>query len=146
MVTLSGVSIKNSFISGSTLEIRNFNDSSYGNMIVENLTVLGTQTINNTSSNQVSGQTLYFLSGTTGTPTLNAWIEIIRGNQTDATLIWDESNDLWKAGLKGSEQSIAYDANVVHLFGDEEISGLKTFNDQILIGTGITGTYLDYKW
>lgn len=41
-----------------------------------------------------------------GAPTEDSGIEINRGSSTDARLIWDETNDYWKAGLVGSEEEL----------------------------------------
>ena len=46
-------------------------------------------------------------SNVTGTPSLDAGIEVERGTSTNASLIWSESNDIWTAGLAGSEIAIA---------------------------------------
>ena len=37
-----------------------------------------------------------------GAPTENAGIEVERGASTDATLLWDETNDYWVAGVVGT--------------------------------------------
>lgn len=41
-----------------------------------------------------------------GAPTEDAGIEVERGSSTDATLLWDETNDYWVAGLVGSTARI----------------------------------------
>lgn len=41
-----------------------------------------------------------------GAPTENAGIEIERGASTDAQILWDETDDYWKAGLSGSLEGI----------------------------------------
>jgi hypothetical protein len=41
-----------------------------------------------------------------GAPTENAGIEVERGASTDATLLWDETNDYWIAGLVGTTSRI----------------------------------------
>lgn len=59
----------------------------------------------------------------TGTPTMNAGIEIERGSSTDAKLIWDEQNDIWRAGLEAAEKAIAMRA-------DSQINtGIATWNN-----------------
>ena len=143
-VTLNTLSIDTGLTirsgSGNTLLLRNGTDSNYANMIVNNLTVLGTQTVNQQSTISTSGNTIFLLSGQT-TPTQNAYIEIVRGSgYTDAVVMWDELNKLWKAGYLGSERQLAYDGDVVHLTGNESINGIKTFNDKIVVGTGVTTT------
>ena len=41
-----------------------------------------------------------------GSPILNSGIDVIRGSEPSASLIWNESTDLWSAGISGSEVSI----------------------------------------
>lgn len=63
-------------------------------------TLIATQTI-------TTGDNLIVLNDdVVGSPTEDAGIEINRGASTDARLLWDETNDYWKAGLAGSEARI----------------------------------------
>ena len=62
--------------------------------------------INRTEIN-VEDNTLVLNTGVTGTPSVNAGLQIERGDQTNASLIWDESVDKWKVGYLGSEVEIS---------------------------------------
>lgn len=62
--------------------------------------------INRTEIN-VEDNTLVLNTGVTGTPTVSAGLQIERGDQTNASLIWDESVDKWKVGYLGSEVEIS---------------------------------------
>jgi hypothetical protein len=42
-----------------------------------------------------------------GTPTEDGGIQVRRGASTNAALIWDEANDLWRGGLAGTEVALA---------------------------------------
>ena len=134
----TGITLKES---GTTLFVRDGQDINYGNMVVNNLTVLGTQTIQNTENISTSGNTITLIDGASGTPTQNAYIVIDRGDEINADIVWDENNHTWKFGLIGSEVPFANDNNVVHITGDEYIAGNKNFIDKIIIGTGITHGY-----
>lgn len=89
------------------LELRNSTDTDYVDLIVKNLTVQGTQTILNTETLEIEDNIITLNRGVVGSPTLDAGIEINRGSQTKAQLIWDESNDIWKLGLEGDLREIA---------------------------------------
>ncbi len=89
------------------VQIRNASNSDYGDLIVRNLTVKGTTTVIESQFLQIGDNVITLNSTYTGdSPTQNAGIEINRGTLTKASLIWDESNDVWKAGLAGSEAII----------------------------------------
>jgi hypothetical protein len=62
--------------------------------------------INRTEIN-IEDNTLILNSGVTGTPIINAGFQIERGDETNASLIWDESDDKWKVGYLGSEVEIS---------------------------------------
>jgi hypothetical protein len=79
-----------------------------GDLIVGgNLTVNGDVTTLNTATMNVEDNIFVLNSNVTGTPSVDAGIEVERGTSTNASLIWDESGDVWQAGLVGSEKTIA---------------------------------------
>jgi hypothetical protein len=83
-----------------------------GNLIVDgNLTVSGSVTTLNTETLLVEDNLVTLNSNVTGTPTVNAGIEIERGDSTNAELVWDESADVWKAGLSGSVTTISLEGH-----------------------------------
>jgi hypothetical protein len=71
--------------------------------ITGDLTVNGTTTTVNSNTVNIGDNIIVLNSDETGVPSQNAGIEIERGTSTNATLIWDEANDYWKAGLSESE-------------------------------------------
>lgn len=100
----TGVRLKNS---AGTLLLRNLADSGYASLEVDNLVVRGTTTTINSETLTVDDNIIVLNNNATGTPSENAGIQIERGSSTDATLLWDESNDRWMAGLSGSEAQLA---------------------------------------
>jgi hypothetical protein len=69
--------------------------------IVGNINSFSTTTVNVEDN-------LFLLNSTvTGTPSVNAGIEVERGTSTNASLIWNETSDKWTAGIAGSEIAIA---------------------------------------
>lgn len=74
---------------------------------------------------------------TSGTPTESCSISVVRGSQTNARLLWDESTDTWKAGLSGAEKKIALegtDSNVT--FNSVQTSGLLMIGNTLASHTG----------
>jgi len=137
---ITGITLKSHTSSGSTLSIRNAADNNYGNLVVNDLVVLGTQTVNQSATIDTTGNTITMLKGQT-TPIQNAYITVERysgDTSQDAVVMWDEGNQVWKAGFYGNEVKLALDTEVVHTTGDEYISGNKTFNNKVIFGTGLT--------
>ena len=98
------------------IEIRNNNDSDYANLIVNNLIVKGTTTTTTSETVLFDNNILILNSNYSGSsPTINAGLEVERGSLTNASLIWDESNDLWKVGLVGSEKVIVTEDAIKNL-------------------------------
>jgi len=71
--------------------------------ITGDLTVNGTTTTVNSNTVNIGDNLIVLNSDETGIPSQNGGIEIERGTSANATLIWDEGNDNWVAGLSGSE-------------------------------------------
>jgi len=68
-----------------------------------NLTVNGTTTTVNSNTVTIGDNIIVLNSDEAGTPSQNAGIEVERGTSTNASVTWDETNDLWMAGITGSE-------------------------------------------
>ena len=62
------------------------------------LTVAGTTTTLNTETIQLADNTIVLNSNATGSATEDGGIEIERGDDTNKTFIWDETNDKWTIG------------------------------------------------
>lgn len=75
--------------------------------VTGDLTVNGTTTTLNTDTLAVEDNIVMLNSNVTGTPSVNAGIEVERGTSTNAAITWDESADIWRAGLAGTEYPIA---------------------------------------
>ena len=89
--------------------------------------------INRTEIN-VEDNTLVLNTGVTGTPTVNAGLQIERGDQTNASLIWDESVDKWKVGYLGSEVEISV---VGHTHSSTDITDFREAVEDV-VGTLFT--------
>ena len=74
-----------------------------GNLLVEgNLTVSGTTTYVDTLNVLISDNIITLNSDATGTPIEDAGIEVERGDETNVSLVWDESADRWTFTNDGS--------------------------------------------
>lgn len=71
------------------------------------LQVDGSTTTINSNTLSIGDNQIVLNNDVTGTPAQNAGIIVERGTATNASLIWDESSDEWKAGLAGSEVQLA---------------------------------------
>lgn len=79
-----------------------------GDLVVTgDLTVNGNTTTLNTATLAVEDNVITLNSNVTGSPVANAGVEVVRGTSTNASILWDESTDTWKAGLSGSEIAIS---------------------------------------
>lgn len=67
-----------------------------------NLTVNGTTTTLNTETLAVEDNIVVLNSNFTGSPTLNAGIEVERGDSTNVVLRWNETTDQWETTENGS--------------------------------------------
>ena len=75
------------------------NDITAADVVVNgNLTVTGTTTTVNTETIELADNIIVFNSNATGTATQDAGIEIERGDDTNVTLLWDETNNRWTVG------------------------------------------------
>lgn len=63
-----------------------------------NLTVSGTTTTVNTETINLADNTIVLNSNATGSASENAGIEVERGDDTNKSLVWDETNDRWTVG------------------------------------------------
>jgi hypothetical protein len=116
-----------------------------GDLVVTgDLTVSGSVTTLNTETLLVEDNLVTLNSNVTGTPAANAGIEIERGDSTNAELIWDESLDLWRAGLSGSvttislegHSHIATDITDFNSAVDNEIDAYLNGSDSISVSSG----------
>ena len=78
-----------------------------GNLVVTgDLTVSGTTTTVSSETVTINDNIIVLNNNESGTPSANAGIEVERGTSTNASLIWNESQDKWYAGVAGSEVQI----------------------------------------
>lgn len=92
--------------------------------------------INSFSTTTVNVEDNKFLlnSNVTGSPSLNAGLEVERGDSTNASFIWNETTDVWQAGLLGSEVAISLAG---HAHSTSDITSLQEFIEDT-ISTSLT--------
>ena len=119
----AGTPIKLKNTSG-VLELRNNADNAYIDLKVKDLIVSGTTTTVNSETVTLDDNIIVLNNNYTGaSPSENGGIEIERGTQTNASLLWDESADKWKAGIVGSETEISL---LGHGHAQSDITSLST--------------------
>jgi len=90
-----------------------------------NLNVIGTTSNTNVENLNVSTNTVQLNSETTGTPVLNAYINVIRGSSPTTSIRWTEANQDWELTNNGT--------NFYHIL---------TTNDEPNINAGMLGGQL----
>ena len=101
-----------------------------------NLTVNGTTTTVNSNTVNIGDNILILNSDEAGVPSQNGGIEIERGTSTNANLIWDETADVWEAGLAGAE------VELVTISGGQTLTN-KTINGSQLVNTSVANGKLE---
>jgi len=95
----------------------------YSDVVVFNDNVIfsgNTVTVNSTET-EIADRIITLNSDEQNTPTQSAGIEVHRGPDTRATLLFDETADVWTAGLVGSTDTIVLQGNL-----DGEVSTLNS--------------------
>jgi len=78
--------------------------------ITGNLTVTGTTFYANTVNLVVEDNIITLNSNVTGTPALNAGFEVNRGNQSNTSLVWNETGKNWQFTEDGTNYKVIADA------------------------------------
>jgi hypothetical protein len=101
--------------------------------------------INSFSTSTISVEDNKFLlnSNVTGSPSLNAGLEVERGDSTNASFIWNETSDVWQAGLLGSEVAISL---VGHTHATSDITGLQEFVEDTVATAFTDSTTIDFTY
>ena len=114
-------------------------------IVTGDLTVNGNTVTLNTATLSVEDNIVLLNNGVTGTPSLNAGIEVERGTSTNASITWDESADVWKAGLTGSEVSLArkYVETITTLGGTPYTVIHSLATSDVLVQTYVSNSLVD---
>ena len=101
--------------------------------------------INSFSTSTISVEDNKFLlnSNVTGSPSLNAGLEVERGDSTNASFIWNETSDVWQAGLLGSEVAISL---LGHTHATSDITGLQEFVEDTVATAFTDSTTIDFTY
>jgi len=117
--------------------------------VTGNLTVNGTTTTLNTDTLAVEDNIIMLNTNVTGTPTLDAGLEVERGTYTNAKIFWKESANAWYLATPGDSGAAASEAviatggsvNVFNNFSDgTNIASPDSSDDTFTFtaGTGVT--------
>jgi hypothetical protein len=120
-----------------------------GNVVITgNVDILGTATTIHTSTLSVKDNIITLNSSQTGTtaPTVvDSGIDILRNSATTASLLWEEDNDYWAAGLSGSTSKIILQGDGLSLLNSghthpiSEITNLQTSLDAKALDSSFDG-------
>lgn len=132
----NGPRIKNN---ANVFELRNNADTAYADLVVNNLTIKGTTTTINSETLTIDDNIIVLNNNYTGSsPTENGGVEVERGTQTNATILWDESLDKWRAGLVGAQKTIVTEGNTITLTSGATGTGTVDSNGNASIAVTIT--------
>lgn len=82
------------------------------------LTVEGTTTTLNTATLEVEDNVVLLNRGVTGSPTLNAGLEIERGTSANVSVLWNETSDSWTITNEGTNYHAIARKHVADITGD----------------------------
>jgi hypothetical protein len=89
------------------------------NLVVSgNLTVDGTTTTLNTATLEVEDNIVLLNKGVTGSPSLNAGLEIERGDSANVSILWNETSDIWTLTNDGTNYHSVARKNSADITGD----------------------------
>lgn len=127
---------------GTSASVTFANINATGDLVVGgDLTVNGTTTTLNTETLEIEDNIVVFNSNVTGSPTLNAGIEVERGTSANVSFRWNESSDKWEITEDGTAYlEIATTSDVSALV----IAGLDDIGD-VSASAAVSGDYLKYN-
>jgi len=108
--------------------------------IAGNLTVSGTTTSVNTETIQLADNVITLNSNATGGATENAGIEVERGDDTNVTLRWNETSDIWQYTEDGTNYQAIVGATATQTLTNKTINGSNNTITNVSLTTGVTGT------
>lgn len=89
------------------LNVRNAANNAFADIVCNNLTVQGTQTIINSTQVEIGDNIIRLNSDYVGSaPTEDAGFEVNRGTLAVARFVWNETNQRFMAGVSGSERAV----------------------------------------
>jgi hypothetical protein len=104
--------------------------------VTGNLTVQGNTTTLNTETLAVEDNIIILNSGATGSPTLNAGIEVERGDSDNVSIRWNETTDKWQFTNDGTTYvNIASNTDVANVATSFTVAGDSGSNQTITSGT-----------
>ena len=147
---------------GRTNDVPNSFSTSGDVTVGGDLTVNGTTVTLNTETLTVEDNIIVLNSNVTGTPSLNAGIEIERGSSSNVSFLWDESADAWSIGavdfvvdtttlfVDASEGRVGIGTTSptykLDVNGAINVSGDVNFNNNALVTSNVSSTNIDHIW
>jgi hypothetical protein len=108
-----------------------------------NLTVSGSSTIINAETIQLADNTIVLNSNVTGVPTENAGIEIERGDLSNVSIRWNESNDYWEYTTDGTIYRALGGGAVQYAPGDPSLTDPNILTGTVWVESDVTGSAIN---
>jgi hypothetical protein len=108
-----------------------------------NLTVSGSSTIINAETIQLADNTIVLNSNVTGVPTENAGIEIERGDLSNVSIRWNESNDYWEYTTDGTIYRALGGGAVQYAPGDPSFTDPNILTGTVWVESDVTGSAIN---
>lgn len=99
-------------------------------VVTGNLTVSGTTTTVNSETVTIADNIIVLNSDETGSPTLNAGIEVERGTSANVQLRWNESTDKWEITTDGTNYY-----SLARILDVENTNALNTWHEPVRLAT-----------
>ena len=120
-----------------------------GLTVTGDLTVNGNTTTLNTATLSVEDNIVLLNNGVTGVPTLNAGLEVERGDYTNATLFWKETSNKWYLGtpVDNTDAVVEAEISVVgHTHSTGDITGLQEFVEDTVATSFTDSGTIDFTY
>jgi len=120
-----------------------------GLTVTGDLTVNGNTTTLNTATLSVEDNIVLLNNGVTGVPTLNAGLEVERGDYTNATLFWKETSNKWYLGtpVDNTDAVVEAEISVVgHTHSTGNITGLQEFVEDTVATSFTDSGTIDFTY
>ena len=134
--TANEITVSNSGVGAVTLSLPANVTISNNLTVTGNFTVNGNVTTLNTETLAVEDNIIVLNNNVTGTPALNAGIEVERGTSNNVQLRWDESTDKWQFTNDGTTYvNIASNADIANVATSFTVAGDSGSSQTISSGT-----------
>jgi trimeric autotransporter adhesin len=113
--------------------IKTFGDTTY---FLNGVVIHGSIVDVETTELKVKDNLISLNYGVTGTPFLNAGIEVVRGNELNSLIQWNESLKYWTAGISGGLEKIIVQSDLTSIISNITGGNIASMQSQIIALSG----------